>query len=101
MWDGWLGFSGWLLMAGQCDAAQLVASAATYPHEVIRTRMREQRSDQAHGLKYTGILQCARTIAREEGLAGLYGGMSVHLLRTVPNAAILLYVVEYMVGGSV
>lgn len=80
--------------------SKLIASAITYPHEVIRTRMREQRGDTGE-LKYRGVVQSFRTIAAEEGARGLYGGMSVHLLRTVPNAAILLYVVEMMVGGQV
>jgi len=78
--------------------SKLVASATTYPHEVIRTRMREQRTGE---IKYKSILHTIVTILREEGYRGLYGGMSVHLLRTVPNAAILLVVVEKMVGGSV
>ena len=76
---------------------KLLASVATYPHEVIRTRMREQRSDNA---RYHGVVHAFLTVAREEGARGLYGGMSVHLLRTVPNAAILLLVVEKMVDGE-
>jgi hypothetical protein len=32
--------------------------------------------------------------AREEGRKGLYGGMGAHLMKVVPNAAILFYVYE-------
>jgi hypothetical protein len=78
--------------------SKLVASAITYPHEVIRTRMREQRGDEV--IKYRTIVQSCRTVWLEEGARGLYGGMSVHLLRTVPNAAILVWVVEYLVEGE-
>jgi solute carrier family 25, member 33/36 len=81
--------------------SKLLASALTYPHEVIRTRMREQKGKDVSQLKYRGILQCAKLILKEEGARGLYGGLGVHLLRTVPNAAILLFVVESMVGGEV
>ena len=61
--------------------SKLMASAATYPHEVIRTRMREKRL--AGSMRYSSIARTVATVAREEGLRGLYGGMSVHLLRTV------------------
>ena len=56
--------------------------------------MREPRS------RYETVRGAARLILAEEGLRGLYGGMGVHLLRTVPNAAILLMVVEKATGGS-
>lgn len=40
--------------------------------------------------KYTSILQCARLILKEEGVIALYGGLTAHLLRTVPSAAITI-----------
>lgn len=41
-------------------------------------------------LKYTGVVQCFCLICREEGPRALYGGLTAHLLRTVPSAAITL-----------
>eukprot|EP01116_Phalansterium_solitarium_P001982 TRINITY_DN11841_c0_g1_i1.p1 TRINITY_DN11841_c0_g1~~TRINITY_DN11841_c0_g1_i1.p1 ORF type:complete len:338 (+),score=36.41 TRINITY_DN11841_c0_g1_i1:117-1130(+) len=77
------------------SVAKLIASAATYPHEVIRTRIREQRaSEPGKPHKYTGFFQALRVIAREEGVRGLYGGMGAHLLRVVPNAAIMFLTFE-------
>ena len=35
-----------------------------------------------------------RVVAKEEGMAGLYGGMAAHLFRVVPNAAIVFLVYE-------
>lgn len=46
--------------------------------------------------KYTGLLQCFRTIAKEEGLAGLYGGLTPHMVRSIPNAVITLGVYEFV-----
>jgi len=77
------------------SAAKLLASLITYPHEVVRTRMREQRG--LVNLKYTGFLQCIQTIMKEEGGKALYGGMGAHLVRVVPNAAIIFLTYETVV----
>ncbi|KAJ1544198.1 hypothetical protein HK096_007783 [Nowakowskiella sp. JEL0078] len=77
-------------------AAKLTAAVATYPHEVLRTRLRQ--SPGPTGPKYTGLLQCTKLIVKEEGFAALYGGMTAHLLRTVPNAAIMFFTYELITG---
>jgi len=74
------------------SVAKLIASVLTYPHEVIRTRLREQRNDAV--VKYKGPIHGMIVMAKEEGIAGLYGGLGAHLIRVVPNAAILFYVYE-------
>ena len=71
-----------------------------YYFRVLQTQPGANADAAGAQLKYRTLLQSTRLILREEGLAGLYGGMGVHLLRTVPNAAILVWVVETMVGGS-
>lgn len=81
---------GRLLAAG---AAKLCAALVTYPHEVVRTRMRQAPTVSGEGgkavMKYTGLVQCFKLVWKEEGMVGLYGGMTPHLLRVVPNAAIM------------
>lgn len=84
-WDKVLGWSG---KVGAAGIAKFFAALVTYPHEVIRTRLRQ--SPQADGrMKYTGIVQCFRVVAKEEGMAALYGGLTPHMLRVVPSAAIM------------
>lgn len=111
-----------LLMGG---TAKMVASIITYPHEVLRTRLREVHTNRCGCLdfprpppaqstlacpcspavldvscRYTGIVQAARLIVKEEGAAAMYAGMGVHLLRTVPNAAIMFMIVEVITDGN-
>ncbi|KAN0068515.1 Mitochondrial carrier domain containing protein [Elaphomyces granulatus] len=84
MWGGRVGSAG---------MAKLVAAIATYPHEVVRTRLRIAPTVPIGGdkveMKYTGLVQCFKVVWKEEGLFGLYGGLTPHLLRVVPSAAIM------------
>ncbi|GMH99661.1 hypothetical protein TrLO_g1734 [Triparma laevis f. longispina] len=72
--------------------SKLVASLLTYPHEVARTRMREQAKNGV--FKYTGMWKTISVIAKEEGSRGLYAGMGTHIARVVPNSAIMFCAYE-------
>lgn len=72
--------------------AKGLASVLSYPHEVARTRLREQARSGV--FKYTGMWQSIGLIAKEEGRQGLYSGMGVHLLKVVPNSAIMFLTYE-------
>lgn len=84
-WDRTLRLGGKLGAAG---TAKFFAAFVTYPHEVVRTRLRQAPLQNGRP-KYTGLVQCFRTIFREEGMASLYGGLTPHLMRVVPSAAIM------------
>lgn len=78
----------WTGKIGAAGTAKFFAALITYPHEVIRTRLRQ--APMADGrLKYTGIVQCFRLMWKEEGMASLYGGLTPHMLRVVPSACIM------------
>ena len=45
-------------------------------------------------VKYTGLLQTLRLVIAEEGAHSLYGGLSAHLMRVIPNAAVMFFIYE-------
>ncbi|KAF8133988.1 mitochondrial carrier domain-containing protein [Boletus edulis] len=89
-----------------CSAiAKMTASVATYPHEVVRTRLQTLRLPIAEDLSSDGmikthtrrsILYITRKIVQKEGWTGLYKGLSVNLFRTVPNSAVTLLSYELL-----
>lgn len=78
----------WCQRSGSAGLAKFVASLITYPHEVIRTRLR-QAPVQNGKLKYTGLIQSFRLVIKEEGFISMYSGLTPHLMRTVPNSIIM------------
>jgi len=75
-------------------AAKMVATVSVYPHEVARTRLRQQQK----GGVYHGFVQTLRKVHAEEGWRGLYGGMGAHLTRQVPNTVVMFLVFETIIN---
>ncbi|WVF69683.1 hypothetical protein IAT40_004462 [Kwoniella sp. CBS 6097] len=83
-------------IVGASGGAKAVASLITYPHEVVRTRLRQPAINGV--VKYTGLVQTLKLVLKEEGVASLYGGLTAHMFRVVPNAACMFLIYELVAG---
>ncbi|CAH1432142.1 unnamed protein product [Lactuca virosa] len=70
----------------------ITAAMATYPLDLVRTRLAAQRST----VYYHGIGHALRTIIRDEGFVGLYKGLGATLLGVGPSIAISFSVYEML-----
>lgn len=108
----------WVGILSASVLSKILASSATYPHEVIRTRLQTQRRPVAgesflQGLggaatgaqgtkplvetvKYQGVVHTFRVILHEEGWRAFYAGLGANMMRAVPAATVTMLTYEYV-----
>ncbi|KAG0374693.1 mitochondrial thiamine pyrophosphate transporter [Mortierella sp. AD032] len=65
--------------------AGIMATACTYPFDLLRTRFAAQRDVKV----YTGVPQAFRHIFRQEGVRGYYRGMTPALIQVIPYMGVM------------
>ncbi|CAN1304012.1 Mitochondrial substrate carrier family protein B [Linum perenne] len=73
--------------------AGISAASATYPLDLVRTRLAAQRDT----IYYRGIWDSFRTICKEEGYLGLYKGVGPTLLPFQSLACLICYVLTHVI----
>jgi len=71
------------LHGGSAAAAGTIATLATHPFDVIKTRMQVRSEDKYHGLTRTAL-----TVWKERGISGFFDGASLRLSRKIFSSAI-------------
>ncbi|KAF9567081.1 mitochondrial thiamine pyrophosphate transporter [Mortierella alpina] len=65
--------------------AGIMATACTYPFDLLRTRFAVQRDVKV----YTGVLQAFQHIFRKDGVQGFYRGMAPALIQVIPYMGVM------------
>jgi solute carrier family 25 (mitochondrial folate transporter), member 32 len=96
--------SNWVGISAATFLSKICASTATYPHEVLRTRLQTQQRKStmstSDGMrvqqKYMGIMHMCRVILKEEGWRAFYAGIGTNLIRAVPAAMTTMLTYEWL-----
>jgi solute carrier family 25 folate transporter 32 len=83
-----LGNEATLIISG---SAKVVAGTATYPYQVVRSRLQTYDSEERFGKGIRGVVG---KVWREEGVRGFYKGLGPNVLRVMPATWVTFLVYE-------
>eukprot|EP01133_Synstelium_polycarpum_P015317 gene15317-18146_t len=78
------------------STSKFIASTLLYPLQVIKTRLQDERNIATNGksVTYTGTLDVAKKMFKNEGIYGFYRGVIPNTLKVIPNSSITLLAYE-------
>ena len=83
-----------ILDSARCGTvSSIFAQTATYPLNVVRTRLQTQGVN-GRLILYSSMTDCFSKIIKSEGVRGLYGGLFANFLKAVPAGSITFVVYE-------
>jgi solute carrier family 25 (adenine nucleotide translocator) protein 4/5/6/31 len=80
---------------GVGSVSALLTSVLLYPFDTVRRRM-QFSSSRGSKVVYTSSKQCLTSLMENEGVRGLYRGIGVQVLRTVPSMALQLACYDWL-----
>lgn len=78
-----------MVHAHAATAAGVATATATNPIQLVKTRLqldKTQSKGVVAGQRYNGSIDCARKVIKQEGIKGLYRGLSASYLGTIETA---------------
>lgn len=80
-------------VAGVGMVASIIAQTATYPMNLVRTRLQTQGVN-GRPAQYRGMAHCFQSILRTDGPVGLFRGLSANFLKAVPASVLTFVIVD-------
>lgn len=84
--------------------SKLFASTLTYPYQVIKTRLQQRGVERivsnssskmvVREQRYSGVVDCATSIAKKEGMKGFFRGLAANCVKVAPSAGLTFLVYE-------
>jgi len=76
--------------------SKFIASAVSYPHEVLRARKYFEIKEKTCTKESEGLIRMSRRIVQTEGPTALYAGFLANLSRVLPNTFLMFALYEHL-----